>query len=287
MAGALIANVPRFARWVANILLVLLVLYLAVGAARITWLLVWPEQTVVDPGAALQGAGQADNGVLQQPLAAYPLFGKAQGVAPIAEIVRKSAPETRLKLRLEGVLVAEQPEESGAIVAGSDGVTEHYRVGQTLPGNAELMEVEPTRILIQRNGMFETLTFEDNAQSRNATMAVAETTAPVAISPDAFIENAKEQLDQQGVQALVAFGLRPAQDGAVSGYVYDGSNAMLRAVNLKAGDVITSINGQTLGDIEQDRELLESWRSEPQLEIEIERDGAHFSVNYALPQQWR
>ena len=69
--------------------------------------------------------------------------------------------------------------------------------------------------------------------------------------------------------------------------MYDGSNAMLNAVNLRAGDVITAINGQRLGDVEQDKALLESWRSESQLDIEIERDGTILTVSYAIPEQWR
>lgn len=62
---------------------------------------------------------------------------------------------------------------------------------------------------------------------------------------------------------------------------------MLNALNLQAGDVITAINGQRLGDLEQDKALLESWRDQPQLEIEIERDGTLLTVSYAIPEQWR
>lgn len=69
--------------------------------------------------------------------------------------------------------------------------------------------------------------------------------------------------------------------------MYDGTNAMLNAVNLQAGDVITAINGQTLGDIEQDKILLDSWREQPQVDIEIERNGRYLTVSYAIPEQWR
>lgn len=55
----------------------------------------------------------------------------------------------------------------------------------------------------------------------------------------------------------------------------------------QAGDVITAVNGQRLGDLEQDMMLFENWRSEPQLEIEIERDGSILTVSYAIPEQWR
>ena len=181
------------------------------------------------------------------------------------------------------MLVAERPEDSGAIVAGSNGVTEHYRVGDILPGNAELAEVEPGRVLIRRNGQYETLTFEEQL-STSLVEGVEESSAS---SPEQFLSEAREQLGSQGVAALAPYGLSPTGEGGTSGYVYDGSNAMLNAVNLQAGDVITAVNGQRLGDLEQDMMLFENWRSEPQLEIEIERDGSILTVSYAIPEQWR
>ena len=51
--------------------------------------------------------------------------------------------------------------------------------------------------------------------------------------------------------------------------------------------MITAINGQRLGDISQDKALLENWRGQAQLEIEIERDGSILTISYAIPEQWR
>ncbi len=274
----------RLGRLAANLMLLALVLYLAVTLARVTWMVLWQERPALQVAAMASSGNAATRQLLNQPLAGYELFGRGEITThQVAESVRQSAPETRLRLRLEGVLVAERPENSGAIVSGTDGLTEHYRVGDTLPGNAELVEVESGRILIQRNGLYETLTFEDAVSEE----LVAESEPVNLTSPAAFVDDVQNRLDSEGAAALVAFGLRPVQDGSASGYVYDGSNAMLRAVNLKAGDVITAINGQSLGDIEQDRALLESWRSQSQLDIEIERNGARFSVSYALPEEWR
>ncbi|MDX1754714.1 MAG: type II secretion system protein N [Marinobacter sp.] len=273
----------RMGRLGANLLLVVLVVYLGITLARVTWMVLWQDEPAARTATATPSGDQAARRLLNQPLAAFDLFGRTESTTTqVAESVRRSAPETRLRLRLEGVLVAERPEESGAIVAGTDGTTEHYRVGDTLPGNAELVEVEPGRILILRNGLYETLTFEDGPSED----LVAEAEPVDMTSPQGFVDDVQARLEAQGAEALVAFGLRPVQDGSASGYVYDGSNAMLRAVNLKAGDVITAINGQSLGDIEQDRALLESWRSQSQIDIEIERNGARFSVSYALPEEW-
>lgn len=282
-AMAAVIGSRRLPRLLANLLLAGLVVYVALVLAQTTWLIAWDDRPVAMAPAS-DSRGSASGGGRLQPLAAHQVFGRAEEQTRVAEVVRRSAPETRLNLRLEGVLLAERPEDSGAIVAGSNGVTEHYRVGDVLPGNAELAEVEPGRVLIRRNGQYETLTFEEQL-STNLVEDVVEDPAESASSPEQFLSEAREQLDSQGVAALAPYGLSPTDD--TSGYVYDGSNAMLNAVNLRAGDVITAVNGQRLGDLEQDMMLFENWRSQPQLEIEIERDGSILTVSYAIPEQWR
>ncbi len=272
----------RVARLSANLLLVVLTVYLALASANLTWLLAWEDRPVPVPTA--MDAGTSSSVGQGYPIASYEFFGRPKVEAGVTDSVKRVAPETRLRLRLEGVLVAQRPENSGAIVAGSNGETAYYRVGDILPGNAELAEVEPGRILIRRGGSYETLTFEEPVD----TPLVAEVPPePAESSPDRFLADARDQLDSQGVAALARYGLKPVDDSGASGYVYDGSNAMLNAVNLQAGDVITAINGQRLGDLEQDKALLESWRGQERLDIEIERNGSILTVSYAIPEQWR
>ncbi|AOY87164.1 general secretion pathway protein GspC [Marinobacter salinus] len=273
----------RVSRIVANLLLLGLVVHLGLAAAKVTWLVAWDDKPAPKAPVSAVGNGLSERG-LAYPMASYDFFGRPAKQAGVADVVKRSAPETGLRLRLEGVLVGQRPEDSGAIVAGSNGETAYYRVGDLLPGNAELAEVESTRILIRRGGRYESLTFEE----ADSSALVAEVPqAPAESSPEAFLENARAELDSQGVAALNAYGLNPVDASGQSGYVYDGSSAMLNAVNLQAGDVITAINGQRLGDIEQDRSLLESWRGQPQLDIEIERDGSILTISYAIPEQWR
>ncbi|AMQ90440.1 type II secretion system protein N [Marinobacter sp. LQ44] len=284
MAGLAVHHQERLSRALANIILVALVVYLSSSAAKLTWLYAWSDRPVPDVPAQLGGQPGAQNRVPQASIAGYELFGRPEQQAGVAEVVRRSAPETGLRLRLEGVLIGQRPEDSGAIVAGSNGETEYYRVGETLPGNAELAEVESDRILIRRGGRYESLAFEEQLDS---SVMVADAQVQAAESPDDFLAGARQQLDAEGAAALAAYGLRPADDSGASGYVYDGSNPMLNAVNLRQGDVITAINGQRLGDVEQDKSLLEDWRSQAQLDIEIERDGSILTVSYAIPEQWR
>lgn len=269
----------RLPRWLANLLLVGLVIYFAWLLGRLTWMVAWTDPVMAGPRAtadALQG-GQAGT---QPRLATYDLFGRPDAGTPVAAAVKQRAPATNLRMKLEGVLVATRSSQSGAIVAGTDGTTAYYRVGDVMPGDVELVDVEAQRVLIRRNGEVESLAFEDD----DSEVMVSQVDEQTFESPEAFVDEARAQLAAEGDAALLRYGLQPAEPGSAQGYVYDGSSAMLSALNLKAGDVITAINGQALGDIEQDRELLNSWRDQPQIEIEVMRDGASFIVTYALPQ---
>lgn len=268
------------ARRLANLALVALTVYLGLVLAKATWLIAWTDRPVPSPSAGTVAMAAGEAGA---PLASYAFFGSAPPSAGVAEAVRTSAPETALRLRLEGVLVGDPSAGSGAIVSGSDGETAWYRIGDTLPGNAELVDVEPQRILLKRNGRYETLTFEED----NSLAEVAQAPVESAESPDAFLADARAQLDSDGAAALARYGLKPVAEGGASGYVYDGSNPLLNAVNLKAGDVITAVNGQPLGDIEQDKTLLDSWSNQASLDIDIERDGSLLTISYAIPEQWR
>jgi general secretion pathway protein C len=284
MKGFSVQGQERVSRWLANVLLVALVVVLGVELAKMTWLFAWPDRPVPEiySQASTSVGGPAANNLAS--VAGYEFFGRPARQAGVADVVRRSAPETGLRLTLEGVLIGPDADASGAIVAGSNGETEYYRVGDTLPGNAELAEVEPHRILLRRGGRYESLAFDEEAA---AEAMVAEEPQQAAQSPDAYLADARSRLDAEGAAALAAYGLQPADESGQSGYVYDGSNPMLNAVNLRQGDVITAINGQRLGDVEQDKALLDDWRSLGQLDIEIERDGSILTVSYAIPDQWR
>ncbi|MCL1488415.1 MAG: hypothetical protein MH186_11325 [Marinobacter sp.] len=91
------------------------------------------------------------------------------------------------------MLVGRQLQSSGAIVAKANGDAAYYRVGDALPGNAELMEVEPGRILIRRNGQYETLTFED----------------PLLATRGAGIEKVAQQSGQRGQNWPTVFWTTP------------------------------------------------------------------------------
>ncbi len=87
------------------------------------------------------------------------LFGKPKTVAEvkIKKVEPIVAPETRLNLELEGIVYSDMPAEGIAIISESGKPQKTYHIGETLPGNATLYAIEPSRVILQRNGRHETL----------------------------------------------------------------------------------------------------------------------------------
>ena len=105
-----------------------------------------------------------------QPVAALALFGKQTKKAePVAEVI--DAPITRLKLTLLGAIAADNVEKSSAIIQIDNKQLAIVQVGDPLPGtNAKIHQIQPTQVVLMRNGKLERLAIirpelETNAQS--------------------------------------------------------------------------------------------------------------------------
>ncbi len=264
----------RLPVWLANLLLLVLVVHLGWVGGQWTWRILWPELRVPEPQAdQASERGQAASVRLRE----LELFGESTATAEVSGVVRETAPETSLRLTLHGVFMAAKPSDSSAILSGNGDDGGLYRVGDELPGNAELVAVEPGRILLRRQGEVESLSFEDDGME----MAAAAVAAEPPADREAFLDMASERLEEDPEAALAAIGFRTDADTA--GYVYDGTNPELSQMNLQPGDIILSINGHELGDVERDREMMQEWGQADSLRLEIERGGTRFSFSVPLP----
>jgi len=92
-------------------------------------------------------------------ISAWHLFGnppvKASRQRP--RVVKTKAVETRLKLKLMGVIATGNNHNAGAIISAPGKPQTGYMVGDKIPGNATLYAVETQRVLIKRNGQIESL----------------------------------------------------------------------------------------------------------------------------------
>ncbi|XOZ34797.1 type II secretion system protein N [Halomonadaceae bacterium KBTZ08] len=268
-------------RWpvrLAHLLLLALVVQLGWKGGQWSWRLLWPapsEPVALGLAEATPGRGGGGDAALDElALFGRPASGEAENVSAVE---RETAPETGLTLTLHGVFLASHGEDSSAILSSRESAAERYRVGDELPGGAELVAVERNRILLRRNGEVESLSFDDEALTVGGVAAARESTEDTR----AGVERAIEALEENPRETIAQAGFRPNRNGP--GYVYDGTNERLSAMNLQQGDVIISVNGKQLGDIESDRANLRRWMNSDRLELEIKRGGTRFSFTVPVP----
>ncbi len=230
------------------------------------------------------------------------LFGEAGAAPEIEYDDSEEAEETRLPLELQGVFVSDIAEESSAIVAqrGKQGL--RYTVGDKLPGNAELIEVHTDRIILRRAGVREALSFpkaktqiaaaaddagpaelpsaasgEETAESPAAETAPAEEPAEaadvIAEYQERLADDAAGTLEELGVESVDGGGYRIG-DVAQSPY--------LRQTGLQPGDVILSVNGRPVGDIQQDQMELANIMAQGSARIEVRRGDRRFFITASL-----
>ena len=268
----------KVSKYLTHLLAIFLVIMMAQSLAQLTWLPFRDWQPALSGAAAMQSPEQRQADRIPA-LVTGNLFGRQESLAAQSEVLSQvEAPKTRLQLILEGVFLADKEEDSGAIVSERGQSAQRYRIGEKLPGNAELVGVFPDRIVLRRAGQLEALSFEDAAAAM-----LEKVERPQISSPEDFVGVAQQQLMENPVAALTSVGLAPADSGGQpQGYVYTGDNPMLRALNLQQGDIIRSVNGHVLGDMQKDREMLKELSQQAMLEVEVERGGMSFTVSYPL-----
>lgn len=276
----------KLPQWILTLLLLCFVVYCSKLLAVLTWGLLGAGEQYVGSThfTANTNAQSSRESVDSSILLTQSLFGKQESSRPNQQLMKTvEAPKTKLQLQLKGVFTSERENESSAIVAQRGQRGEYFKIGDQLPGNAELVAVYSDRVLLKRNGRLETLSFEDAKKANNSIAKVkSNNNRPKISSPQQFVDVAEQRLTENPTTALASVGLKPVQEGTASGYVYDGNNPMLAGMNLKPGDVVRSVNGNPLGDINKDKALLKQLYQEGSLEVEVERDGTSFYINYPL-----
>jgi general secretion pathway protein C len=310
----LAAKLALPARW-------LMVAGIAYTLATSVLYLVSPPATapVSAPGGA-RPEPQQRSAVDLDAILASNLFGAADATAEAAP-ASTPAVATRLPLELLGVFVADAGEESAAIIAqrGRPGML--YTVGEDVPGNATLLEVHPTHVVLRRAGIRETLHFPTVGRSSGAGVGfepvpaepvydqvsdaeyaasyadddgyedelgideeLPESSGGAIDSVSELVAEYQEQIDEDPTGALAELGVEPVSEGSAAGYrIGDlARSPYLSQTGLQPGDVILSVNGRPVGDVQQDRLELQNVLAQGSARLEVQRGTRRFFVTASL-----
>lgn len=167
--SAILAKLPQ--QRIAQAVIVLLLIYIAFIAAKITWLVAVQKPVVSDVTATKFITQQNKNGQdFNIPaLQALNLFGQYNKQIKEDIVVQiTDAPETRLQLTLSGLVASDNVETAAAIIENK-GKQETYGIGELITGTrASLEQVLIDRVIIKQSGRLETLMLDGADYSQTA-----------------------------------------------------------------------------------------------------------------------
>ncbi len=180
------------------------------------------------------------------------------------------APETMLNLQLFGIRAGRDAGPGSAIVATPDNVQGVFTVGQEIMSGVRLEQILPDRIVIRRNGVTETLSFD-----RTSTLQAVAVSLPAALSqaPSSTDEEPLRRLDVDMKTLASALRFTPIERGGARGLLLESSAdpSVLDQSGLAPGDLLLSVNGTPIGDVAALTALAATGAL--RLTLEIERKG--------------
>jgi general secretion pathway protein C len=204
-------------------------------------------------------------------------------VAKVARPDGANAPQTSMPLVLTGIIAGNDPQNGLAILGQSAQTAKVYAVGDNVPGGAQLHSVYTDRVVIERAGALESLMLPHERSSTAPPPSAA--VLPGGENP--ALERMRRMISEQ--PGLLGDVLRPqavTNHGHTDGFrVFPGRNrAAFARLGLRAGDVVTAINGTPLDDPERGEQILRTLGSSSEAHVTVKRDGTQQELTLNIAQ---
>ena len=284
-------------KYLPKFVFVLLIVMLTQTFAKLTWAFFSPVQASVtkklESSTSRSNSPALNRGLFE--VGAYHLFGDAKKtVVPQQKVI--DAPETRLRLTLKGIFASTNISEALAIISSSKGQDKTYRIGQKVTGGATLHAVYTDRVILKRNGKLETLRLPkpkidskaffspSPAKTQISARSTLNTLSTSNKSQSQHLRRMRETLLKDPSKIWQQVRINPVmKNGQVQGYtMMHNDKKIMKALNIKATDIVTSINGQSLSDPATLYGLMSSLSTQQALELEIMRNGQQQTIQLSF-----
>jgi general secretion pathway protein C len=297
---------------IAQAISLVLLVYIAYVAAKITWL-VAPQETMLHgktAGQATTFKKQTQNKVNLSTLQSLNLFGEYNKQEEQVVEQVQNAPQTRLQLTLSAAVASDSNETAAAIIEHK-GKQETYGIGDIIVGTrASLEQVLIDRVIIKQSGRLETLML-DGADYNQPAKAVANSgkkqTKSTRNNGKGKQPNSMENayvVDQRLNKALsksasqlrkglnkdpgkITDYLRVAparKQGKITGYrLSPGKNPeFFKQSGLKSGDIAVQMNGYDLLQASEAAQAMLAIKTERDISLLIERNNEFVEILFSI-----
>ena len=292
-------------RLIPQIIIVVLVIYIAFISAKITWFVV-PDSyssTLASTQSSVvnkQNKNQTSFDITT--LQALNLFGMYSEQESDEQVVAiQDAPQTRLQLTLSGLVASDEAKTAAAIIE-YQGKQETYGIGDVIVGTrASLEQVLMDRVIIKLSGRLETLMldgfdFTDPAMSINNKKKTNKKTFRKQTEPNVLDHRNNAQLSHTAKKLRADLAKNPGKitdylrimpkrkDGKIIGYSLrpGKSPEFFKLAGLKNGDVAVQMNGYDLVNPSEAAQALAAMKQARDISLLIERDGSLTEVLFSI-----
>jgi general secretion pathway protein C len=272
------ANGPKLASLVLAALILLQLLQ--IGYSLLSKPLKSPQPVVTASAPRPQRSG-----VDIQTVVSAHLFGVPP--ADLAAQDPENAPQSSANLILAGTIATQDPKRGVAIISDAGGPSKVYAVGERISG-AILHSVYLDHVILDRAGALETLLLPRQLppSSRAAAVPRRQGADPRTV---AVVDNIRRLVTQDPSILDQVMRTVPSYDnaaGKLRGFrAYPGRNrAIFNKLGLKAGDLVTAINGTPLDDPQRSQDVFNTIQTSDHVTVTVERGGQKQDITLNIAQ---
>jgi general secretion pathway protein C len=242
------------------------------------------EQTSVEPLPPTSSASAPTRINYSSLISRKHLFGTS--VVSKARIV--DAPPSKLNLKLRGIFSTD--DDTGAvIIADGSGQEDVYQIDDSLPGGARLVSIHTNYVIIERNQQMEKLVLPEDPSAftlSNETPSLPSGAEPVSKASASKLGALRQELIKNPTSLGKLVSLSPSMNssGQLEGYrIYPrGRQPLFDQLGLKAGDVVTRINGTQLNNSRESLAAIQKLMKATELNLTVLRNGETININQSL-----
>jgi len=294
-------------RKITQVVIFLLLSYIAYLFAQITWLAI-PQQnspSLIKASSATSIQSSQSKKVDVKAIKSLNIFGEfsQQEVEKVEEVI-ENAPETRLNLTLNGVVASSDQTTAAAIIANGS-KQETYSVGETIKGTRAILDsVFNDRVLLKISGKRETLMIEGIDFNKNIRaikptrkQQTTKTSPSRKLSAPNVIDQRKNKSLTQSTKSLRKdladdpgkitdyLKISPKRsNGKISGYrLMPGKDpTFFQNAGLKPGDVAVQMNGFDLTAPMEAAQALKSLKEQREVSLLLDRNGDMTEILFSI-----
>ena len=200
----------------------------------------------------------------------------------------ENAPQSSANLLLAGTIATQDPKRGVAIISDGGAPSKVYSVGERI-GGAALHSVYLDHVILDRGGALETLLLPRQLLPNSRVTAARRMPGGGDPRTVAAVDNIRRMVQQDPSildQVMRTVASYDNAAGKLRGFrAYPGRNrAIFSKLGLKAGDLVTAINGTPLDDPQRSQDVFNTIQTSDRVTVTVERGGQKQDITLNIAQ---